>query len=141
MPTESYRLASLNSSAIRLISAAASFLAAAFFKPRRPTARLTARRTTARLTPDVLQRTYRPTSYSASHRPTNYRSLDCPTSRRSHGAASCCALHPPTDPAADRPTDARRQRTYATRGARLTLKSPSLRITIIVLRPVKNRHS
>src|SRR6478736_3713607 len=50
MPTESYRLAYLNSSAIRLISAAASFLAAAFFNARRPTARLTDRRATARLT-------------------------------------------------------------------------------------------
>jgi len=37
LPTESY----LNSSAIRLISAAASFLAAALFNARRPPARLT----------------------------------------------------------------------------------------------------
>jgi hypothetical protein len=119
MPTESYRLASLNSSAIRLISAAASFLAAAPFKARRPTARLTARRATARLT--ARRPTARLTARRTTARLTARRAAARRTTRRA--AARFIPRRTAAFLTTRRP---RRRRTLLARAARLTLRAAEL---------------
>jgi len=119
MPTASYRPASLNSSAIRLISAAGSFLAAAPFKARRPTARLTARRATARLT--ARRPTARLTARRTTARLTARRAAARRTTRRA--AARFIPRRTAAFLTTRRP---RRRRTLLARAARLTLRAAEL---------------